>query len=130
MKKIYNFGTHKCYAFSKKVGQNYEVGFYIGKEKVFFGNFVFQKEATEWYRTMNKYIASFSRKHTFHEGTPMVFYKKMMTNYLYNNYYTFLDAKFGTYQRTYSKSFRTDVKKFKKYTAKYARHERWQLRAA
>jgi hypothetical protein len=79
---------------------------------------------------MNKYIASFSRKHTIHEGTPMVFYKKMMTNYLYNNYYTFLDAKFGTYQRTYSKSFRTDVKKFKKYTAKYARHEKWQLRAA
>ncbi len=130
MKKTYNFGNTKCHTFSNKVGHNYEVGFYFGKEKVFFGNFVWQKEATEWYRTMNKYIASFTKKHTYREGTPVVFYRKMMMNFLYNHYYTFLDTKFGTYQRTYAKSVRADVKKFQQYTKRYATHEKCYIRAA
>jgi hypothetical protein len=130
VKKYYYLGDHKCYSWMKKVGANWEVSFYFGKEKMFFGNFIHKTEATAWYRTMTKQLHGFTRKHAWREGSPVMFYKKLMKNFVYNNYYAFLDTRFTTYQRTYSKSFRADIKKFKQYTKRYATHDKWHLQAA
>jgi hypothetical protein len=130
VKKNYCFGDHKCWTTMKKVGANWEVSFFWGKEKMFFGNFIHKTEATAWYRLMTKQLTNFTRKHVYREGTPIVFYKKLMKNYIYNCYYAFLDTRFTTYQRTFSKAVHKDVKKFKQYTKRYATHDKCYLRAA
>lgn len=112
--KMFKYGPHKCKAYFKPVGKGWEVGFHFGPHPIFVGNFVHKKEANEWWTKMNREWKAFATRYALAPGASVVFYRKFLANHFYNMYYKFLDSKFTTYERTYTRAVVTDMKKYKK----------------
>lgn len=108
----YKFGDYKCHAYCKQAGHGWEVGFWVGQNCVFVGNFIHQKEATKWWGTLNKEVKSFTKHYGFGEGASFAWYKKFFSTHLYKTYYTFLDSEFAKYHRTFDKAWKQDAKKY------------------
>ena len=112
--------TYECYdwtfkTYFKTAGQGYEVGVYFAGKSVFVGNFIHKTEATRWYTMMNKYMTTFFKKYSYEAMPPKAWYGKFFANYMYANYYKFLDQAFAKYNKTYAKDFDSNVKYFNKY---------------
>ena len=113
MKKFnYKFGTHRCHTYVKTAGKGFEVGFLVGKDSVFVGNFIHKKEATQWFSIMNKEIRTFSRRYWVVPTASLTWYRRFLTNSLYKSYYRFLDHHFNRYQRTYTTAFKKDIRRY------------------
>lgn len=108
----YKYGKHTCRAYNKPVGHGYEVGFVFGGKPIFVGNFIHPTEAKTWWSTMNREINRFSRKYWTTPKAPIAFYSKFLTQYLYKCYYTFLDKKFGQYNRGYAQGFKQHERRY------------------
>ncbi len=122
-KHYYKFGNQKCYAYSKTVGHGFEVGFYFGKNALFVGNFIHQKEATKWWVKMNKEMKTFTRRYRVAAEGYGTWYTKMFSRHLYNTYYTFLDHEFGKYQKNFSRACKQDAKKYQSIKKRWNKHE-------
>jgi hypothetical protein len=127
---FYYIGEHKCYSYYAKRGDNYEVAFYFGKDRIFYGNFIYAKEAKSWYKLMAKYLMTFTKKYTYAPGTPVQFYKDFCQSYLYKMYYSYLDTCFSTYQRGYTKTFTNKSRKYQGYHKRYADAGQYHMQRA
>ncbi len=116
--KTFKYGKYTCKAYKKPVGKGFEVGFIFGGTPVFVGNFIHPTEANGWWTTMNKEIRRFSKKYWGTPKTPMAWYGKFLSHYLYKCYYNYLDKKFTKYQRTFTQAVRGHERRhttFKRY---------------
>lgn len=112
--KVYKYGPHSCKAYFKSAGKGWEVGFHFGKNPIFVGNFIHKTEANKWWSLMNKEIRNFTKRYGMTSQAPVTFYRKFLSNHLYNSYYTWLDKQFNKYERTYLKAVNTDKRHFTK----------------
>lgn len=119
-KTFYKFGDHKCEAYFKEVGHGFEVGFYFGKNTVFVGNFIHQREAAKWWAKMNREMKTFTTRYRFNEDASFTWYTKFFSHHLYKAYYSFLDDEFSKYRKTFSKAWEKDEKKY------FAMKKKWQ----
>jgi hypothetical protein len=126
----YKVGKHTCHTYFKPVGNGFEVGCKFGPTQVFVGNFIHSTEATQYWTMLNKEIRSFCTKYWITPEASPVFYRKMLTNYLYTNYYKFLDTKFKPYQRTYTSNFRKEETKYRRMARTWDKDMRWTLKVA
>lgn len=128
--KMFGPKSLNCKSYWKKVGDSYEVGFRFKGKPLFFGNFLHQKEATEWYRVMNSEIKHFSEKYTFGPKFPESFFKKFISNHLYATYYSYLDKKFAGYRSQYKKAvsgYRKDYSEIRKEWTASERSSFWKV---
>ena len=117
--KNYHFGTMTFKPYFKKVGVGYEVGVTYQNKTVFVGNFVHEKEARYWWKTMHNHLRSFCSHHEFVPTASPAWYCKYLGNYLYRPYYAWLDKTFTKYTRTYSRETNKNYKQYKTYEKKY-----------
>ncbi len=96
-----------CKAYKKAVGKGWEVGFTMAGHPVFIGNFIQAKEASAWYVMMNAQIRKFAKKYGPGPKAPLSWYCKFMSNYIYQSYYNYLDAKFSKYHRNHLQASNT-----------------------
>jgi len=115
----YKLGNRKCAAYMKPVGVGYEVGFTCGRETIFVGNFVHQREATKWWGLMNKEMKTFTRRYRVGVEASWSWYSKFFSHHLYKCYYGFLDQQFTRYQTEFTRACKADVKKYKAYKGKH-----------
>jgi hypothetical protein len=128
--KKYKVGKHTCNTYFKTVGNGYEVGCNFGPTQVFVGNFIHTAEATQYWTMLNKEIKTFCTKYWIGPKASPSWYRKFLTNYLYTNYYKFLDTKFNTYQRTYTSAFRKDETKYRRLARNWDKTDRFWVKAA
>ena len=126
----YKFGSYKCHAYTKTVGQGWEVGFYFGNHCVFVGNFIHYKEAAAWWTLMNKELRTFTKRYGVGGDASLTWYTKFFSHHLYKAYYAFLDHEFAKYHRDYDKACKQDVKKYSSYKKKGHQYEYYTLRKA
>lgn len=119
-REYYYLGNHKCYSMYSKSGNGYEVSFFFGKDRIFYGNFIYEMEAVKWYKAMSKHLLTFTRKYAYAPGTPVDFYKHFCRSYLYKMYYQYLDTAFTTHQKSYGRAFDMSTKKYQTYFKKYS----------
>lgn len=112
--KNYSNGKYHFRSYYKTAGEGYEAGFYYGTTPVFVGNFIHSKEATQWYRIMNREISNFSKKYTVGATFPINWYLHFAKNHLYKCYYGYLDRIFARYNRDFATAFKRDEKKYYK----------------
>ena len=96
--RYYTYGKYSCKAYKKVCGKGYEVGFTLGGNQIFVGNFIHAKEASAWWTMMNKEMHNFSRKYAAAPNAPVTWTCKFMSNYMYKCYYAYLDREFSKYQ--------------------------------
>ena len=126
----YKFGTFKCHAYTKTVGQGYEVGFYFGTECVFVGNFIHYKEAAKWWGTMNKELKTFTKRYGVGGDASLTWYTKFFSHHLYKTYYSFLDTEFAKYHKEFDKACKQDTKKYNTYKSKWTQSGTYTLKKA
>lgn len=112
--KDYEFAGFAFKTYYKTAGKGYEVGLTSGGKTYFVGNFINAKEARKWWTSFNKYVASFYRKFDYSKNAPREFYGKFMGNFLYQEYYKFLDTLFSGYNTYYTKAFTKNFKQYEK----------------
>ncbi len=112
--KNYSFYGHSFKAYYKPVGHGYEVGFSFEGKPLFVGNFVHKKEALEWWKSFNQEIPYFFGKYEFPFNGPTQYMAKFFTNYMYTEYYAWLDKKFAKYNKEYAKAWKQDEKHYNK----------------
>ncbi len=122
--KNYKYGTYTCKTYYKKVGQGYEVGFCYGDKTIFVGNFLYSKEAGDWYTTMNQYITKFAKTYTVGYKYPFAEFCGFIKSYLYKEYYSYLDKLFTDYNRYYKKEYIQFNNNYKKSRKNYSTSER------
>ena len=115
----YWFGDMKCYAYMKKYGQGYEVGFHFGKQQIFVGNFIHKSEATKWWSHMSKEVKTFTTRFHVAEEVSYTWYAKFFGNTLYKSYYAWLDKQFAKYNKSFAKAYNMDAKKYKHMKANF-----------
>lgn len=120
--KAYKCGPFNCKAYKKAVGKGYEVGFTMAGHPVFVGNFIHAKEANAWWAKMNLEVRKFGKKYHLGAKTPLNWFAKFMSNYMYKAYYAHLDTQFTKYNRGFAQAVRRDERKFTSYKKTYARH--------
>jgi len=111
--KNYKFGQMTFKSYFKAAGQGYEVGVTYQGKNVFVGNFVHLTEARQWWTLMHKHMRSFVAQHEFVPTASTGWYLKFLGNFLYKPYYGWLDKTFAKYQKSYSKDFFRDNRKYK-----------------
>lgn len=117
--KTYKFGKMTFKPYFKPVGHGWEVGVLYQGKPLFVGNFIHAPEAKKWWSMMNKHCAHFCRTHEFVPTASETWYCKYFGNYLYKNYYQYLDREFSKYQKTYTKNTQSYFKHYKKVESKY-----------
>lgn len=126
----YKVGKYTCHTYYKEVGNGFEVGCNFGTTQVFVGNFIHTAEATQYWTMINKEIRTFCKKYWIGPKASAIWYRRFLTNYLYTNYYKFLDTKFNTYQRTYTSAFRKDETKYRRLARNWDKHDKFMFKAA
>lgn len=121
--KLYKHGKDKFKAYFKQAGYGWEVGLKHGTKQVFVGNFIHKKEASAWYATMNKEIATFSKKYWVGPKFSKDWYGKFFANHLYTTYYKFVDKVLTTHHKTSAKALTKDVKKYRELKKKWTPKE-------
>ena len=112
--KSFRYGKYSFKSYLKSVGNGFEVGFYFFDSKpIFIGNFISQKEATQWYSLQNTAVRSFLKKYHLETNLNTTWYKHFMRNDLYKNYYSWLDGVFSKHNRDFTLAWSKDVKKFR-----------------
>ncbi len=112
--KDYNYYGYNFKAYYMNAGHGYEVGFTFEGKPLFVGNFVHKKEAMEWWKNFNNEIVYFFGKYEFPVKGPHQYMTKFFTNYIYTEYYAWLDKKFAKYNKEYAKAWKHDEKNYKK----------------
>lgn len=112
--KDYNYYGYNFKAYYMNAGHGYEVGFTFEGKPLFVGNFVHKKEAMEWWKNFNNEIVYFFGKYEFPVKGPHQYMTKFFTNYIYTEYYAWLDKKFAKYNKEYAKAWKHDEKHYKK----------------
>lgn len=112
--KDYNYYGYNFKAYYMNAGHGYEVGFTFDGKPLFVGNFVHKKEAMEWWKNFNNEIIYFFGKYDFPVKGPHQYMTKFFTNYIYTEYYAWLDKKFAKYNKEYAKAWKHDEKNYKK----------------
>ncbi len=107
-------GKYACYTYFTTVGKGFEVGFCFGTKTVFVGNFIHSKEAVQYWAHLNREVRTFGKKYWISETASTTFYNNFFKNYLYTNYYKFLDKLFTQYHKTYTHSFKKDQTRYMK----------------
>lgn len=116
-KKTFKYGKHTCKAYKKPVGKGWEVGFTLGTQPVFVGNFIHTKEANTWFAIMTAEIRKFTKRYSHASKAPTAWIKKFWSNSMYKSYYTYLDRQFTKYNSTYSRAVRKDERRFSSFRA-------------
>lgn len=129
-KHTYKMGKYTCRTYFKPAGSGWEVGAYFGPHKVFTGNFIHRPEATQYWTTINKDMKTFCGKYWVAPNAPFNWYQNFMKNYMYKNYYKFLDTKFNRYQREYNSAVRKHETKYNKLRRDWMPSERLTLKNA
>lgn len=129
-KKHYKFGEYNCYTYFTNAGKGYEIGFCWGKKTIFVGNFIHSKEAVQYWAFLNREIRSFGKKYWVGQNVSTTWYNKFFTNFLYTNYYKFLDTLFFKYQRTYTTHFRKDHNRYMKMKKNWTTTTKMKFKAA
>ena len=120
----YKYGKYSCKAYKKPAGKGFEVGFTLGANEIFVGNFIHATEANAWWTKMNKEMHTFSRKYAAAPNAPMAWTTKFMSNYLYKSYYSFLDTCFTKYQRGFTQAVRKDERRYSAFKKTHT-HATW-----
>lgn len=110
--KSYRYGNVTCKAICKTVGKGWEATLVFNGKTIFVGNFIHAKEATQWWRLMNRDIALFARKYTAGYKLPVAWLSQALGSQLYKQYYVFLEKTFVGYHREYRKAVQKDLTKF------------------
>ncbi|HEX7672976.1 MAG TPA: hypothetical protein VF412_02325 [Bdellovibrio sp.] len=112
--KNYSYYGYTFKAYYKPAGHGYEVGFTFEGKPLFVGNFVHKTEAMEWWKCFNQEIPYFFDKYEFPYKGPHQYMTKFFTNYMYTEYYAWLDKKFAKYNKEYAKAWKHNEKHYKK----------------
>ena len=113
--KKYSFGPWNCQTYFRPAGKGFEVGFKMGRDTVFFSNFVFKEEAKRWYSHLNKEVKFFANEYVANSKTPRKWYYDFFSNHLYNTYYQWLDQQFASHKRKFDKAYKSDRKEYAKW---------------
>ena len=113
--KTIRLGQYNCKAYKKTAGRGWEVGITMVGHPVFVGNFIHAKEANAWWTKMNLEAKKFSKKFGVGPKAPFAWYSKFLSNYMYNCYYSYLDAQFTKYTRGYAHAVKQDERRFGKF---------------
>lgn len=111
-KKVYRYGKKNYTNYIKTAGIGLEVGLKCGSKVLFTGNFIHSKEANAWNTQINKELNTFFAKYWATEDTSITFYNKLLTNFIYNRYYMFINKHLSKHIRTYNSEFNKDVRKY------------------
>jgi hypothetical protein len=120
--KTYKCGPFACKAYKKPAGKGYEVGITMAGHPIFVGNFIHAKEANAWWTKMNLEVGRFGKKYHLGPKTPLNWFSKFMSNYMYKTYYAHLDTQFTKYNRGFAQAVRKDERKFNHFKKSYARN--------
>lgn len=118
--KNYELAGFMFKTYFKPAGKGFEIGLTSGGKTYFVGNFITHKEAQKWWMMFNKYVSSFYRRFDYSKEAPREFYGKFMANFLYQEYYNFLDALFSSYNSHYKKAFTKDRTRYEKIMKNFA----------
>jgi hypothetical protein len=118
----YKYGKHTCHAYKKPCGKGFEVGFTMGGNNVFVGNFIHAKEANAWWTMMNNEVRKFGKKYAAAPNAPLAWTCKFFSNYMYKAYYSYLDREFSKYQRGYTQAVKKDERKYSHFKKTWAHH--------
>jgi hypothetical protein len=111
--KTYRYGNVTCKAELKTAGKGWECVLYFNHKVIFVGNFIHSAEAHQWWTSMNREIATFSKKYTVGYHLPTSWVATSLKNSLYKSYYVFLEKIFVGYHRSYQKALATNIRQFK-----------------
>ncbi|MGZ3775785.1 MAG: hypothetical protein ACXVCY_13135 [Pseudobdellovibrionaceae bacterium] len=112
--KNFNYCGYNFKTYCNPVGHGWEVGLKFENKPLFVGNFVHKKEALEWWKHFNQQVPYFFNKYEFPFKGPHQYMTKFLTNFLYTDYYAWLDKKFAKYNKEYAKASKNDEKYYKK----------------
>jgi hypothetical protein len=119
--KNHKFGNLTFKSYFKHVGNGFEVGICYQNKPFFVSNFINPIEAKTWWTKLNFYTHNFCSTHEFVPTASTAWYCKFVGNYLYKNYYTWLDKCFVKHTKTYTKASTIDFKKYKTFEKNYYR---------
>jgi hypothetical protein len=108
----------------KPAGHGWEVGFEHHGAPLFVGNFVYQPEATAWFKIMKKEISKFSKRYPVGKTFPVRWYQKFISDYLYKCYYYYLDRVFAKHTRTFTTKFNKEFGTYRKLSRKWTPTEK------
>lgn len=115
-------GKYKCAM--TPVGHGWEVSFTHGSTPIFVGNFVYPKEAQEWFRIMKKEITKFSKRYPVGKKFPVRWYQKFLGDYLYKCYYYYLDRVFAKHTRAFTTHFNKEFSTYRKLSRRWTPGEK------
>ena len=128
-KRVYKLGSYTCQTYYKPAGNGYEVGCKFGPVQIFTGNFIHNKEATQYWTYLNRELRTFCKKYWVGPKASFTWYRKFFANYLYTNYYKFLDNKFMHYKRSYSHALKKDETKYMRLRRTWSPTEKYTIRS-
>ncbi len=111
-KKFFGPKSLRCWSYFTKAGEGWEVGFHLQGRSIFVGNFVHQKEATQWYTMMNREISTFAKKYPVGPKFPVSFWRTFLSNHLHVTYYRHLDRLFARHTQVYRKAVVRDLRRY------------------
>lgn len=117
--KHYKFGHMGFKTYYRPAGHGYEIGMTYEGKNIFVGNFVHKTEANYWWKQMNHDMKSFLHSYEYYPTASSTWYCKFVGNYMYKNYYAWLDKAFNKYTREFKKASASDYKNYKKYEKTY-----------
>ena len=129
-KKNYKIGKFTLRTYFKPAGHGFEVGAYFGPTKIFTGNFVHRPEATKYWTTLNKDMATFCKKYWVSPKAPFAWYKNFMKNYINKNYYTYVTKVTATHARKHATAVRQGETKYKRMKRNWEPQEKLTLKRA
>jgi len=110
--KIYRHGTTTFTAYSKSVGNGFEVGINFKGKPIFWGNFALSKDANSFWTELNKQVKTFGQKFRYPEKTPANRYCKFLAHHCYSHYYKFVNRVVPKHGRNFETVYKKDLRQW------------------
>jgi hypothetical protein len=112
--KTYKYGNNHFRAYEKQVGNGWEIGVTFKGRTLFVGNFIHLKERVMYWKKLNMGLKTFGKKFSFYSKAPNAWFCKFLSDYLYKDYYLYLNNIMPMHHRLYTKKFTRGVTTYKR----------------
>ncbi len=112
--KTYKYGKDFFRAYERVVGNGWEIGVTFKGKTLFVGNFILQKERTFYWKKLNMALKTFGKKYAFFTKAPNAWFCKFLSDYLYKDYYFYLNRIMPVHHKMHTKNFTRGITTYRR----------------